>query len=75
MCEAPRLRCCDAGDAAAADVDVVTTRGRRRIPAHSSVLVRVRDRTAARLSPGGAFALLPTPGRLRAKRSCSPPAR
>ncbi|CAO2195616.1 unnamed protein product [Urochloa humidicola] len=39
MCEAPRLRC-DAADAAAAaaDVDVVTTRGRRRIPAHSSVL-------------------------------------
>lgn len=40
MCEAPRLRCdAGAGEAvAAADVDVVTTRGRRRIPAHSSVL-------------------------------------
>ncbi|KAJ1286718.1 hypothetical protein BS78_03G373500 [Paspalum vaginatum] len=38
MCEAPRLGCA-AGDAAAdVDVDVVTTRGRRRIPAHSSVL-------------------------------------
>ncbi|OQU88080.1 hypothetical protein SORBI_3003G395400 [Sorghum bicolor] len=40
MCEAPRLgyRAAGAGDADAADVDVVTTGGRRRIPAHSSVL-------------------------------------
>ncbi|KAF8755778.1 hypothetical protein HU200_011247 [Digitaria exilis] len=38
MCEAPRPPCAAAGDAAAADVDVVTTGGRRRIPAHSSVL-------------------------------------
>ena len=46
MCEAPRLgyRAAGAGDAAAADVDVVTTGGRRRIPAHSSVLVSVRIR-------------------------------
>ncbi|KAF0916412.1 hypothetical protein E2562_007513 [Oryza meyeriana var. granulata] len=34
MCETPRA----AGDAAAANVDVVTSSGRRRIPAHSSVL-------------------------------------
>uniref|UniRef100_A0A804N924 BTB domain-containing protein n=1 Tax=Zea mays TaxID=4577 RepID=A0A804N924_MAIZE len=39
MCEAPRLgNRAGAGDPAAADVDVVTTGGRRRIPAHSSVL-------------------------------------
>ncbi|CAD6228602.1 unnamed protein product [Miscanthus lutarioriparius] len=42
MCEAPRLGyragSGNAAAAAAADVDVVTTGGRRRIPAHSSVL-------------------------------------
>jgi hypothetical protein len=44
MCEAPRLgNRAGAGDPAAADVDVVTTGGRRRIPAHSSVLVSVRS--------------------------------
>ncbi|KAL5229044.1 hypothetical protein ABZP36_017309 [Zizania latifolia] len=37
MCEAPRAAG-DAAAAAAADVDVVTSGGRRRIPAHSSVL-------------------------------------
>ena len=60
MCEAPRLRCCGAGDAAAAvvDVDVVTTGGRRRIPARSSVLVSVRASGRRRPSLGGAFALL-----------------
>ncbi|TVU36106.1 hypothetical protein EJB05_18022 [Eragrostis curvula] len=38
MCEGPRAFCGGADDVAGHDVDVVTTGGRRKIPAHSSVL-------------------------------------